>query len=249
MTVEMVTVGAERVLRFRDMHSGHAFQVTTPEADPELWRRYLAGAHRVYHRFGVESALEYESVADGRSTALFFAAVDQDGEVVAGLRAQGPYSGSAEAHGLSAWAGEPGEDALRAMIDERAREGIVEVKAVWVDRAAAHRSALGAAVARCVVHAAWLLGARWGFATSAGHGIDRYLSSGARIADEVAAVAYPDQRYRTVPLWWDTHAHSAYATRNQSALIVLERAALRAWGRTCPRPAVAEAVAGRPTAR
>src|SRR5690606_1138706 len=178
-------------------------------------------------------------------TALFFAAVDHDGKVVGGLRAQGPYAGSAEAHGLSAWTGEPGEDALRAMIDERAPEGIVEVKAVWVDREARHRPALGAAVARCVVHAAWLLGARWGFATSAGHGIERYLSSGARIADEVAAVAYPDQRYRTVPLWWDTHAHARHATRNQSALIVLERAALRASGRTCPPLSAA----GRPAAR
>lgn len=245
MTVEMVTVGAERVLRFRDMHSGHAFQVTTPEAHPDLWQRYLAGAQRVYRRFGVESALEYESVADGRSTALFFAALDHDGEVVGGLRAQGPYAGAAEAHGLTAWTGEPGEDALRTMIDARAPEGIVEVKAVWVDREAAHRSALGAAVARCVVHAAWLLGARWGFATSAGHGIERYMSSGARISEEVDAVAYPDRRYRTVPLWWDTHAHSEYATRNQSALIVLERAALRASGRICPRVAAAERSAER----
>jgi len=249
MTVEMVTVGAERVLRFRDMYSGHAFQVTTPDAHPELWRRYLAGAHRVYRRFGVESALEYETVADGGSTALFFAAIDSDGEVVAGLRAQGPYAGAAEAHGLSAWAGEPGEDTLRAMIDERAPEGIVEVKAVWVDREAKHRSALGAAVARCVVHAAWLLGARWGFVTSAGHGTDRYMSSGARIADEVTAVAYPDQRYRTVPLWWDTHSPLAHASRNQSALIVLERSALRAWGTSCLRPAAVVPAAGRPMAR
>lgn len=248
MTVEMVTAGAERVLRFRDMQSGHAFQVTTPDAQPELWRRYLAGADRTYRRFGVESALEYETVADGRSTTLFFAAVDPAGEVVAGLRAQGPYAGAAEAHGLSAWSGEPGEDALRAMIDRRAPEGIVEVKAVWVDREAEHRAALGAAVARCVVHAAWLLGARWGFATSAGHGIDRYLSSGARIAEEITAVAYPDQRYRTVPLWWDTHAPLAHASRSQGSLIVLERAALRAWATTCPRPAVVEPAAGRPAA-
>lgn len=249
MTVEMVTVGAERVLRFRDMYSGHAFQVTTPAAHPDLWQRYLAGAHRVYRRFGVESALEYESVADGASTALFFAAVDPDGEVVAGLRVQGPYSGSAEAHGLSAWAGQPGEDVLRAMIDDRAPEGIVEVKAVWVDRRAAHRSALGAAVARCVVHAAWLLDARWGFATSAEHGIERYTSSGARIAEQVGAVAYPDHRYRTVPLWWDTHAHLSHATRTQSALIVLERAALRAWRTTCPRSAAAAPAAGKSIAR
>uniref|UniRef100_UPI0024542FCC hypothetical protein n=1 Tax=Nocardia farcinica TaxID=37329 RepID=UPI0024542FCC len=203
------------------------------------------GALRDNRRNGVETALQNEPGADGHSTTLFFPAADHDGEVVGGLRAQGPYAGAEQAHGLAAWAGEPGEDVLRAMIDARAPEGVVEVKAVWVDRSAAHRAALGAAVARCAVHAAWLLGARWSFATSAGHGIERYRSSGARVAEEVEPVAYPDERYRTVPLWWDTHAHARHATRNQSALIVLERAALRASGRTCPPLSAA----GRPAAR
>ncbi|WP_280490133.1 hypothetical protein [Nocardia farcinica] len=239
MTVETVAVGAggareTEVLRFRDMQSGYVFHVTTPDAHPDLWRRYLGGALQVYRQYGVESALEYDRVTDGRSTSLFFAAVDPEGAIVAGLRAQGPYRSAAEAHGLGAWTGRPGEAALRTMIGDRIGEGVVEAKAVWVSREAAHRPHLGAAVARCVVHSAWLLGARWGFATTAEHSIALYRSSGGRVAGEIAPVPYPDERYRTVPLWWDTTSYRLHATRSQSALTMIERAALRAWG--VPRP-------------
>ncbi|MCP2296077.1 hypothetical protein APR11_002505 [Nocardia amikacinitolerans] len=235
MTVETVAVGAfgardAEVLRFRDMHSGYVFHVAPPDAHPDLWRRYLRGALRVYRHYEVDPALEYEKVSDGRSTSLFFAAVDPAGRVVAGLRAQGPYLVEDEVHGLGAWAGRPGEADLRAMIAERIREGIVEVKAVWVARnGIAHRAQLGAAISRCVVHAAWLLGARFGFVTAAAHTARLYESSGGRIAEGVPPVPYPDDRYRTVPLWWDTRAYRANASKLQGSLLALERAALGAW--------------------
>ncbi|MEV0030473.1 hypothetical protein [Nocardia sp. NPDC050793] len=245
MAVETVAVGAvgacdAEVLRFRDMHSGYVFHVAPPGAHPDLWRRYLRGALRVYRHYEVEPALEYEKVSDGRSTSLFFAAVDPSGEVVAGLRAQGPYLLEDEVHGLGAWAGRPGEAHLRAMIADRIHQGIVEVKAVWVTRdGIAHRAQLGAAISRCVVHAAWLLGARFGFVTAAAHTARLYESSGGRIAVGVPAVPYPDDRYRTVPFWWDTHACRTSATKLQGSLLALERAALGAWFTRARRPATA----------
>lgn len=234
MTVEAVAIGAgdardAEVLRFRDMHSGFVVQVATPDAHPDLWRRYLSGALDVYRQYGVERALEFDRVADGRSTSLFFAAVDGDGQVVAGLRAQGPYRNPDEVHGLGAWTGRPGAGALREALAERMDEGVVEAKAVWVTRAGlACRSQLGAAVARCVVHAAWLLGARYGFVTAAAHSARLYESSGGRIAKGIPPVPYPDDRYRTVPLWWDTRAYRTHATKLQGSLLALERATLGA---------------------
>ncbi|MFQ6325738.1 hypothetical protein ACLMAL_06310 [Nocardia sp. CWNU-33] len=234
MTVEVIAVGPggtrdAEVLRFRDMHSGYVFHVTTPEAHPELWRRYLRGALQVYRHYDVDHALEYDKVENGCTTTLFCTAVDPSGEVVAGLRAQGPYSAVEDVHALGAWAGRPGADALRTMIAERIPEGVVEVKAVWVARNAPRRSALTAALSRCVVHATWLLDARFGFVTTASHSLELYRSSGGRVADRIPSVPYPDDRYHTVPVWWDTQAYRSFATKLQTSLIALEQAALEAW--------------------
>ncbi|MFI7667976.1 hypothetical protein [Nocardia sp. NPDC049526] len=234
MTVETIAVGPggtrdAEVLRFRDMHSGYVFHVATPQAHPDLWRRYLRGALQVYRHYGVDHALEYDSVVDGRSTSLFFAAVDPSGAVVAGLRAQGPYGAADDVHALRAWAGRPGVAELRAMVADRIPEGVVEVKAVWVSRAAEHRAALAAAVSRCVVHAARLLDARFSFVTTATRNIGLYRSSGGYVADRIPEVPYPDDRYRTIPMWWDTRTYRSLATKLQSSLTALERAALDAW--------------------
>ncbi|MFX0576005.1 hypothetical protein [Nocardia nepalensis] len=234
MTVETIAVGPggtrdAEVLRFRDMHSGYVFHVATPQAHPDLWRRYLRGALQVYRHYGVDHALEYDSVVDGRSTSLFFAAVDPTGAVVAGLRAQGPYGVADEVHALGAWAGRPGSAELRAMVADRIPEGVVEVKAVWVARAAEQRAALAAAISRCVVHAARLLDARFAFVTTATRNIGLYRSSGGYVADRIPSVPYPDDRYRTIPMWWDARTYRSLAAKLQSSLIALEHAALDAW--------------------
>jgi hypothetical protein len=235
MTVEAIAVGPvaapdREAPRFRDAKSGCTFYVTTPDTHPDLWIRYLDGALRTYRHYGVENAVEYDATVGGGSTSLFFAAVSAAGEVVAGVRTQGPYLHADEVHALSAWYGHPGEAAFRRMICERIPQGLVEVKAVWVARGAAQRRALGAAVARCVVHAALLHGARFAMVTAAAHAIGRYRSSGAVVGWQVPAVPYPDERYRTVPLWWDTRNYRSIAGPLQSALISAEQGVLSATG-------------------
>src|SRR5260370_16799647 len=76
MTVETIAVGPggtrdAEVLRFRDMHSGYVFHIATPEVHPDLWRRYLRGALRVYRYYDVDRALEYDRVETGGSTPFF----------------------------------------------------------------------------------------------------------------------------------------------------------------------------------
>ncbi|MRH86848.1 hypothetical protein GFY24_05080 [Nocardia sp. SYP-A9097] len=186
------------------------------------------GALRAYRRYGVDPALEYDKTVDGRSSALFVAAIDAFGDVVAGLRVQGLYTHVDEVNALRAWAGRPGESALRKRVADRIPEGVVEVKAVWADRGLdrAQRRALGAALDRSVVHVTTLLGARYGFVTAGEHAAEGYRTSGARSDWWIPAVPYPDERYRTIPLWWDMRTYRSVAAETQLALIDAEQMAL-----------------------
>ncbi|MBC7300756.1 MAG: hypothetical protein H5T78_07365 [Nocardia sp.] len=176
----------------------------------------------VYRHYGVESALDYTSMRDGESTAMFLAVVDAQGAVVGGLRAQGPHALVDEVDGLGPWIGTEGEAALRSEIARCIADGIVEVKAVWSDRTDPRRSEIGALLARGIVHVARQLEARHAFVTTAIRGVERYESSGARQLTGIPGVVYPDERYVTVPLAWDL-ADQSTATPRQRRLIAGER--------------------------
>ncbi len=228
-TVQIVPVIATRGgVYFRDALSGCVFQVATPETRPDLWLDYLEGAQEAYRHFGVEHALEYTRTRSGSNTSLFIAGCDNDGRVVAGLRAMGPCEHHQPPHALEEWAGHAGEPELRRMIAGRIDSGVVEVKAVWVARDAPNRSALAAAAARCIVHAAWLLGAQYALVTASGHAVTRYRSSGAVPAAGIPPVPYPDARYRTVPLWWDTTTCRQTSDPGQGVLMAAERTVMAA---------------------
>ncbi|MBF6240228.1 hypothetical protein IU474_24605 [Nocardia otitidiscaviarum] len=225
------------LLRFRDEPSGCTFYIGTPQAHPRLWRRNIDGALGVYRHYGVDVALDYDNVIDGHSTALFMTALDADGQVVAGLRAQGPYAHIDEAAALLEWTGQPGEAHFRRMISDRIPEGVVELKAAWVARDAECRVELGAAIPRGAVHLTRLLGARYGLGTAASHAADRYRTAGGVIAWWIPPVPYPDERYRTVPMWWDLPNVRTVAEPAQLALIEAETAQLEAPSAMLPDPA------------
>ena len=108
--------------------------VSQPSSEPDLWREYLRGALRSYRKHGVERVLDLDTIRSGADTALFFAAVDDDGTVVGGVRAKGPYRSAEESHAVVEWAGCPGLDAVRKMIADRIPFGVVEMKTAWVER-------------------------------------------------------------------------------------------------------------------
>ncbi|SUA73377.1 Uncharacterised protein [Nocardia otitidiscaviarum] len=220
MAVDVIaeSIGPD-LLRFRDEPSGCMFYIGTPQAHPRLWRRNIDGALGVYRHYGVDVALDYDNVIDGHSTALFMTAIDAEGQVVAGLRAQRPYRHVDEAAALLEWSGHPGEAQFRRMIAERIPAGVVELKAAWVARDTEHRVELGAAIPRGAVHLTRLLGARYGLGTAASHAADRYRTAGGVIAWWVPAVPYPDERYRTVPMWWDLQNLRSVAEPSQMVLI------------------------------
>ncbi|RDI66743.1 hypothetical protein DFR76_104494 [Nocardia pseudobrasiliensis] len=227
MTVEAVAVGPSvspvaGTLRFRDAQSACTFWLSTPETRPDLWDRYLDGALRVYRHYGVEGVLDYENTHDGRSTSMFFSAVNEVGEVVAGVRVQGPYAGVDDIAALHEWCGRPGEFALRELVARRLEFGMVEVRGGWVDRAADHRRALGAAVARCLAYAPILFGVRFGFGTAASFTAARYRSTGGVISPGVPGIPFPDTRYSTVPVWWDSWRYRDLVDESRYSLMSAE---------------------------
>ncbi|MCM6777223.1 hypothetical protein NDR87_27415 [Nocardia sp. CDC159] len=227
MTVEAVAVGPSvspvaGTLRFRDAQTGSTFHIGSPARRPELWDRYLDGALRAYRHYGVESVLDWKNTRDGKSTALFFAGVNAVGEVVAGVRAQWPCNGVNEIAALREWRGRAGESALRDSIAERMPFGVVEVRGGWVDRSAEDRRALGAAVARCIAYAPMLLGKRFAFGTAASFTADRYSRAGGVIPPEIPSVPFPDTRYRTVPVWWDSWRYREVVGGQQYSLMSAE---------------------------
>ncbi|WP_327149642.1 hypothetical protein [Nocardia sp. NBC_01329] len=237
MTVETIAVGQEdpcrgRTMRFRDNVSGYDIRVATPNRSPGLWHRYLAGARDAYRHFGNETTLDYDGVLDGASTALFFAATDSHDRVVGGLRVQGPYIWVSEVGSLTPWAGRPGAADLGLMMARRIPRGVVESRAAWVARDAPRRDDLAAAISRCMAHAPRILGARYGFATVASFTTGRHSASGGVQAQSIPPVPYPDERYRTLPIWWDTRTYHVFADKLQYLLM---RGELRTMGLAEPR--------------
>lgn len=239
MTVETIAVGPAGApddrsrntittagRQFIDRASGCRIRLATPAAEPGLWARYLDGALRTYRHFGVERALELPATAAGDTTALFCTATDADGRMVAGVRVQGRYRRVTEVSSLLAWEGRAGESALRMMMAGRLPFGVVEGRGAWVARETPHRNELGAAISRCLAHAPRLLGARFCFATVASFTASRHAASGGITAAQIAPVPYPDERYRTVPIWWDTRLYRTAAAPDQYAAMRAEWADL-----------------------
>jgi hypothetical protein len=195
-----------RPLSYRPPDSRYRIVVSTPTAEPALWQEYLAGAAQTYGAYGVTGVLELDRVREGLSTSLFLAAFSPAGDVVAGLRAQGPYRDVDEAHALAEWDREPGRSLVRGAIEERLRYGVVESKTVWVARDIPDRRALVACLARAPMHASMILAARYAFGTAGAHALPMWTSTGAVATDGLTTVGYPDARYRTHLLWWDRWA-------------------------------------------
>ena len=216
----------DRVGGYYDPSSECYFVVARPSVQPDLWMAYLGGARTCYRRFGVERVLEYDRVRDGKSTALFFAALDADGHIAGGMRAQGPYLHADQAHALLEWAGRSGAAALRADISARIPAGVIEMKTGWVDLDAPRRVELTAALARIFVHSMALLNVRHVLGTVAAHAVRCWQTTGGVVSRTVTPVAYPDDRYRTAAMWWDRDTYADHTASEQLARLIDESAQL-----------------------
>jgi hypothetical protein len=211
----------DRTLSVWDARSQCRFVAARPSAEPQLWEAYLEGAKAGYRRYGAEKALEYSRIRHGDTTAVFFVALDADGSVAAGVRAQGPYVAAGEAHAITEWAGHPGAPEVRRMIEDRLPFGVVEAKGAWVSENASHRGELGVALGRFATYSMDLLDVQFMLATAGTHVLATWASSGGVVADHIAPVPYPDDRYETRLMWWDRRRRRGHAESLQLAQLLL----------------------------
>ena len=211
---------------YYDSVTGCQFVVARPAQQPLLWLSYLDGARASYRKFGVERVLEYDRIRDGSSTSLFCAALEPDGQVTGGMRVQGPYQSADQAHAVEEWAAFDDDAEVRREISERIQAGVIEMKTGWVSDTAWRRAELTAGLARFFVHSINLMGIRYGFGTVGTHAVKRWQTTGGVVSANVAPVAYPDNRYRTVLMWWDRETFADLAAVEQLPAIMHESAQL-----------------------
>ncbi|BBX10285.1 hypothetical protein [Mycolicibacterium aichiense] len=209
-------------ISWRDEDTGCTIVLAQPDSEPELWEDYLQGALNSYAKHGVEAALDIDSFRDGRDTTLFYTALDDNGKMLGGLRAKGPYLLADESHAIVEWDGQPGQDAVRKMITDRLPFGVVEMKSAWVSDDPARSGELTRTFARTAFPTMTLLGAQFILATAAAHVLDRWSTSGGVVATKIPAAAYPSDRYRTKMMWWDRRTFANHAEPGQLAKIVKE---------------------------
>lgn len=186
-----------------------------PSLERELWKDFVRGACQSYQKHGVAAALDSDTLRRGDDTSLFAACVDAAGNVVAGIRAKGPYKSTDECHAVLEWDGQPGQDTLRKMVSDRLPFGVAEMKTAWVTNDPDRNRALSYAVARTPLHAMNLLDIQFIVATAAEHVLRRWLSSGGVLAAKIPATPYPDIRFRTKLAWWDRLTFANHADPKQ----------------------------------
>ena len=211
----------ELSLRWHDPDTGCTVVMATPAAEPRLWREYLGGARRSYRKFGVEDALELDSIRDGNGTAMFFAVLDDSGRMIGGVRAKGPLESAEDSHALVEWYGHPGQPAVRKMIDDRVPFGILEMKAAWVCAKDTDSGAVAKTLARTGFWAMALLDVQFCMATAAAYVLERWKSSGGVVAP-IPAAPYPTESYHTKMMWWDRRTFANHGEPDQVAKILAE---------------------------
>jgi hypothetical protein len=208
-------------LSWRDPDVEATLVLSQPYLDPDLWDEFVHGAERSYRKHGVECALDAEALRSGADTFMFCAAIGDDGRMLAGLRAKGPLLSADDSHAVAEWEDQPGQQLVRDMITDRIPFGVLEIKSGWViDDSDANRS-LTTALARTCFHMASLTGFQFFMATAAAFVINRWKSSGGVVAP-IPATPYPDERYQTKMIWWDSRDFINYAEPGQVAKILTE---------------------------
>jgi hypothetical protein len=219
-----VTAGRFRLsgrLSWRDPDVEATLILSQPDVDPDLWDEFARSAEHSYRKHGVEGALDVDVLRSGSDTLMFCAAIGDDGRMLAGLRAKGPLRSADDSHAMVEWEDQPGQQMVRDMITDRIPFGVMEMKSGWViDDSDTDRS-LTTALARSGFYMSSLTGFQFFMATAATFVINRWKSSGGLVAP-IPATPYPDERYQTKMIWWDSRDFINYAEPGQVAKILTE---------------------------
>ncbi len=203
-----------------------------------------AGAYRSYRMRGVEDALDVDTMRTGSDTVMFFVVLDDAGQMLAGLRAKGPLRSADDSHAVVEWAGQPSQQAVRDMINDRVPFGVLEMKSGWVADDADRDLDLTTPLARSPFHMMALIDVQFCMATAASYVLNRWRSSGGAVAG-IPATPYPDERYQTKMIWWNRRDFVRHADPAQVAKTLIETSQLtrECYGQRDVRPAVGLVVA------
>ncbi|UBV17510.1 hypothetical protein [Mycolicibacterium fortuitum] len=219
--------------------------VARPAAERELWNEYVRGARANYRKHAVEQALDPKALRTGNDTALFCVGINTAGRVVGGLRAKGPHSSVDDSHAVVEWQGQPALAAVRKMIADRLPFGVVEMKTAWVCDDPEQSRALTDTLARMPLHAMTLLDIQFAMATAAAYVLKRWLSSGGVLATKIPATPYPDERYQTKMMWWDSTTFAGHADPGQLSRYFAEAQRIGMYPGTAASEALTSSAAGR----
>ena len=201
-------------ITWRDDDIDCTLVISQPSTDPDLWAQYSVGAHRSYSKHGVECALDSDALRSGGDTLVYFAVIDDAGQMVAGVRGIGPLQSAEDSHAVVEWAGQPGQQAVRSMINDRVPFGVLEMKSAWVTDEGDQDRCLTAALARTAGHVTALLDVQFCMATAAAYVLNRWRSTGCVVAS-IPAAPYPSERYQTKMMWFDRRDFVNHATEPQ----------------------------------
>jgi hypothetical protein len=205
--------------------AGLTLVAATPSNAPELWSHYVDGAWASYERHKVTEALDLDEVASGATTTLFYVVLGDDGSMLGGVRAQGPYTMIEQSHVFTEWQHSPGLPMVQDRLRTRIGEGIVEMKSAWVDAGRAGRTA-STVLARTALPTLELTNSRFLFASAADHVLRLWETSGGCIDETVPAAAYPNDAYRTQMMWWDRMSIAEHADPQVFSAMAVDTAAL-----------------------
>ena len=214
-----------RSFSWRDPDINCTLAVAQPSTDPALWSEFEAGAHRSYSKRGGECALDVDAMRTGSDTVMFFAVLDDAGRMLAGLRAKGPLRSADDSHAVVEWAGQPSQQAVRDMINDRIPFGVLEMKSGWVVEDVDPSLDLTIPLARSAFHMMALIDVQFCMATAAAYVLNRWRSSGGVVAG-IPATPYPDERYQTKMIWWNRRDFVTHAEPAQVAKILTETSQL-----------------------
>jgi hypothetical protein len=208
-------------LSWRDPDLGCTLVLSQPKVDPDLWAEFSLGAQDSYRKHGVESALDMDVLRSGADTIMFSAAIDDTGRMVGGLRAIGPLRSADDSHAVIEWAGQPGEQAVRNMINDRVPFGVMEMKTGWAADGWDRDRPVTTALARSGLYMSSFFGYQFMMATAATYVLNRWRTSGGVVAP-IPATPYPSERYQTKMIWWDRRDFINHAEPGQAAKILTE---------------------------
>jgi hypothetical protein len=208
-------------LSWRDPDVDCTLVISQPATDRDLWAEYVLGAHRSYRKHGVECALDIDALRSGADTVMYLAVIDPAGRMVAGVRGKGPLRSADDSHAIAEWAEQPGQKAVRNMINDRVPFGVLEMKSAWVIDDQDQNRCLTAALARSGFHMMALLDIQFCMATAAAYVLNRWRTSGGVVA-AIPAAPYPDERYQTKMMWWNRRDFVNHAEPEQVAKILME---------------------------